>query len=68
MLSGYAPFTHVDRNVQKIQSLILENKVTYPLAMSSEAKDLISRLLKTNPKERLGVNGYAELKSHPFFA
>ena len=24
--------------------------------MSSEAKDLIGKLLKTNPKERLGVN------------
>jgi len=36
--------------------------------MSSEAKDLIGKLLKTNPKERLGVNGYHELKAHSFFA
>lgn len=30
--------------------------------------DLIQRLLRSNPKERLGVvGGYQEIKSHPFF-
>ena len=36
-----------------------------------EAKDLISKLLVVNPKERLGFNdyqtGYESIKSHPFF-
>lgn len=32
------------------------------------AIDLVRRLLKYDPKERLGVKGgYDEIKSHPFF-
>ena len=35
--------------------------------MSDELKDLIMKLLKRNPIERLGANGAWEIKSHPFF-
>lgn len=40
--------------------------------MERETKDLISRLLLKNPRERLGAqiigeNGYSALKQHPFF-
>jgi serine/threonine protein kinase len=38
------------------RKLILENVVSFPPSMSTDAKDLISKLLRTNPKERLGVN------------
>lgn len=36
-------------------------------ALSEEAVDLISRLLHSNPKQRLGANGAEEVKKHPFF-
>lgn len=36
--------------------------------MSPEAFDFLNRLLCVNPKERLGSNGIAEVKEHPFFA
>jgi serine/threonine-protein kinase RIM15 len=32
-----------------------------------EAKDLITKLLKRNPSERLGAKGIQEIKDHPFF-
>ncbi|KAJ1954301.1 rim15, signal transduction response regulator, partial [Linderina pennispora] len=35
--------------------------------ISSEARDFISKLLTRDPKRRLGYNGAAEVKSHPFF-
>ena len=35
--------------------------------ISPVAKDLISKLLNSNPEERLGSNGAAEIKAHPFF-
>ena len=34
---------------------------------SDEATSLLVGLLKRNPKERLGTNGVAEIKSHIFF-
>ena len=41
MLTGTPPFTTTDRNVSKIEELIIENKPTYPMSLSAEAKDLI---------------------------
>ncbi|ORX74609.1 hypothetical protein DL89DRAFT_254418 [Linderina pennispora] len=35
--------------------------------ISPEARDFISKLLTRDPKRRLGYNGAAEVKSHPFF-
>jgi serine/threonine kinase 38 len=35
--------------------------------LSPAATDLIKRLI-TDPNERLGINGVAEIKAHPFFA
>lgn len=36
--------------------------------ISDAAMDLVHRLLNSNPNERLGANGAAEVKAHPFFA
>ena len=33
-----------------------------------ELRDLILKLLKWNPEQRLGYSGFKEIKSHPFFA
>lgn len=39
-----------------------------PTNMPEDARDFITKLLKLNPRERLGANcNFSELKSHPFF-
>ena len=38
-----------------------------PQAMSPELRDLLIRLLKRVPTQRLGVKGAAEIKKHAFF-
>lgn len=35
--------------------------------ISEEASSLISGLLRVDPKTRLGVSGWQQLKAHPFF-
>lgn len=35
--------------------------------MSSDARNLITRLLNREPEERLGSEGAEEIKKHPFF-
>lgn len=35
--------------------------------MSPEAKDLIEKLLITDPRKRLCASGTKEIKQHPFF-
>jgi len=39
----------------------------WPEGMSSDARSLCEGLIKLSPKERLGSNGAAEIKAHPFF-
>jgi serum/glucocorticoid-regulated kinase 2 len=36
-------------------------------AVPPAAKDILAKLLNKDPAERLGVNGSADIKSHPFF-
>lgn len=51
-----------------------ENPISYPETISSEARDLIGKLLQPNDCDRLGAgeegsgNDYPVLKAHPFFA
>lgn len=40
------------------------NNLSFPLIISNESKDLIQRLLKTNPKERID---WHEFFNHPLF-
>ncbi|CAD8179654.1 unnamed protein product [Paramecium octaurelia] len=67
MLTGNAPFTCEDRNVCTIQNLIMQNKPIYSPKISSNARSLISSLLRFNPKERLGAKSFDDLKRHNFF-
>ncbi|KAH8009424.1 hypothetical protein HPB51_016703 [Rhipicephalus microplus] len=39
----------------------------HPHSATAPAKDIIYRLLKKNPVERLGSRNYSDLKAHPFF-
>ncbi|KAI5957013.1 RIM15 [Candida theae] len=72
-LYGYPPF-HAD-TPEKVFDNILQGEIDWPdlppeedlKFCSSEAKNLIERLLELNPEDRLGSQGAEEIMSHPFF-
>jgi hypothetical protein len=41
--------------------------LVYPYEFPPVAKSFIESLLQLDPEARLGVNDFAEIKSHPFF-
>nr|DAD48704.1 TPA_asm: hypothetical protein HUJ06_018641 [Nelumbo nucifera] len=67
MLSGTSPFK--DASEWLIFQRIIARDIRFPDYFSAEAKDLIDKLLDTNPRKRPGAgpDGYAALKMHPFF-
>ncbi|KAL8972550.1 MAG: hypothetical protein Q9183_000496 [Haloplaca sp. 2 TL-2023] len=68
MLAGASPF-HA-KNDAKIQEKILKSKLVLPFFMSADAKDLLTRLLRKKPRERLGARMPKDLgliKGHRFF-
>jgi len=48
---------------------IVSGSIKLPMMLSVEVRDLIQKLLRRNPLERLGacVNGAQSIKDHPFF-
>ncbi|PKA51721.1 3-phosphoinositide-dependent protein kinase 1 [Apostasia shenzhenica] len=67
MLSGCSPFK--DASEWLIFQRIIARDLKFPDYFSNEARDLIDKLLDTEPSMRLGAgpDGYATLKMHPFF-
>ncbi|CAA2938728.1 3-phosphoinositide-dependent kinase 2-like [Olea europaea subsp. europaea] len=67
MLSGTSPFK--DASEWLIFQRIIARDIRFPNYFSAEARDLIDRLLDIDPSRRPGAgpDGYASLKSHPFF-
>lgn len=66
MLIGIPPFYNTDR--KKIYTAILEEQPKFYSHVSKTAKDLISKLLIKDPKDRLGSKyGFREIKKHSFF-
>lgn len=78
-LYGYPPF-HADTPDQVFEN-ILARRIDWPspeedeAEVSEEARDLINRLLCTDPSQRLGANsegkfasGGEEIRNHPWFA
>ncbi|KAF9591723.1 hypothetical protein IFM89_006069 [Coptis chinensis] len=67
MLSGSSPFK--DASEWLIFQRIIARDLRFPDYISEEARDLIDKLLDTNPSKRPGAGpeGYAALKKHPFF-
>ena len=62
-LHGYLPFEH--KNTKKLYEKILKGKFTVDEAMlSSDAIDLIKRLLKTSAEKRIRLD---EIKAHRWF-
>ena len=67
MLTGLPPF--YDENTNEMYRKILSEPLHFPGAdvVPPAAKDLLTKLLNRDPAERLGANGGAEIKAHPFF-
>lgn len=68
LLTGSPPFAA--NNHKKAQEKIVKGKLTPPYYLSPDAKDLMIRLLRKEPKKRLGGNMPKDLqtiKGHRFF-
>jgi len=67
MLTGLPPF--YDENTNEMYRKILGEPLHFPSQdiVPSAAKDLLTKLLNRDPAQRLGANGSAEIKAHPFF-
>lgn len=65
MLTGLPPY--YDDNTNEMYRKILSEPLHFSDAVPPAAKDLLIKLLNRDPKERLGANGSAEIKAHPFF-
>ena len=68
MVVGTPPYFSRDKN--ELFHNIKHGKLRLPKQASPEVKDLITKLLERNPRDRLGSGplGTAEIKDHPFFA
>jgi serine/threonine protein kinase len=61
-LTGNPPFE--GKNQTELFENIINYRVKWPKGFSNVAKDLISKLLKTNPAQRIKLE---EICEHPFF-
>ncbi|CAD8137233.1 unnamed protein product [Paramecium octaurelia] len=66
MLTGYPPFYSQD--LKSLMEKIKYDSLFIPKNISLEAQDLLKRMLKKDPEERLGYNDVSVLKKHMFFA
>ena len=62
MLCGYLPFE--DENNDILFKQILEGKINYPSYLSDLSKDLLIKIIETNPDKRIKIE---EIKKHPFY-
>ncbi|XP_075073348.1 ribosomal protein S6 kinase beta-2 isoform X2 [Mixophyes fleayi] len=67
MLTGSPPFT--GNNRKKIIDKILKGKPSFPPYLTPDACDLLKKLLKKNPTQRLGSGeaDVADIQKHQFF-
>ncbi|BFZ53818.1 Serine/threonine-protein kinase [Savitreella phatthalungensis] len=66
MLTGLPPF--YDENVQEMYRKILEDPLRFPDDVDKDARHLLTGLLTRDPQRRMGAQGPADIKQHPFFA
>jgi serine/threonine-protein kinase RIM15 len=68
-LYGCPPFN--DETPEKVFDNIISRRIYWPEDdddVSSVARDLMEKLMCTDPARRLGAQGAQEIKMHPFFA
>ena len=62
MLCGYLPFE--DDNNDILFKHILSGKINYPSYLSEMSKDLLNKIIETEPEKRIKIE---EIKKHPFY-
>ena len=62
LITGKVPFQ--GRDIETLKSNILHLKISWPDEMNHDAKDLISKILKLDPNQRISLEDMLE---HPFF-
>ena len=62
MLCGFLPFDDKDNNI--LFQKILDCKIKFPNNLSQIAKDLLEKILVSDPKKRINIS---EIKKHPFY-
>lgn len=71
LLTGFPPFSQGGGvNNKMIQEKILKGQLKFAYFVGPDAKDLLTRLLRKDPKKRLGSNmakDYDTIKQHRFF-
>lgn len=60
LLTGHLPFD--DENIRKLLLKVQNGKFIMPKDLSSDAKDLISRMLQVNPRDRISID---KILTHP---
>ena len=63
MICGYLPFE--DPNTNSLYKKILAGEYHFPKFISSEGKDLLKKILSTDPESRLNIT---EIRAHPWFS
>ncbi|KAF7346413.1 Non-specific serine/threonine protein kinase [Mycena sanguinolenta] len=66
MLAGLPPF--YDEVTDRMYEKILNDPLVFGDEIGPDARSILTALLERDPTRRLGVNGAAEIKKHPFFA
>ena len=62
MICGYLPFE--DQNTSKLYQKILNGDYKIPKWVSDEARDLLKKILNTNPRDRYTIE---DIRKHPWF-
>jgi len=65
MLTGLPPY--YSQNINIMYQKILNGELRFPPYISEKAKSFLTGLLTRDVDERLGSNGFDEIKNHPFF-
>ncbi len=67
MFVGEHPWSSNGDDEEEIADKILNKDLVFPMYLKGTLRDLITKLLNHDPKQRLGSKGTKEVMDHPFF-